>query len=303
MFFLKKVLTLSTLIAISSNSYAEECSSIELEALAFGHKIQEAFANKDNKALAEMMSTRTDTRIEYVRDSDFNDLFDPEFVDKLVREDISCKRFNYDGWLMMGGSLWYSTDGYVGENGTEFKIISLPAKPEFIPDEDLVFRDSNNTIISPSCLVTVPYYGSGEEVFLSLEDIYKQKLGFDRDSGKNFVYKFAYDLSQCDNEGYTIKGNRVYLDENHVEDSKANSYQAVKKLPNSLCESKAPSFPGSMSECQILEVSQPTGASYTSHYAIYGISNFDGKEILARLGMFSERNGLIDFIVKNNLML
>ena len=125
-----KLLILLTSLLLSSNSFSIEinenktpCSKDEnIKAYLFGQRIIDTVRNKDLDGLFSLAidgELMWGPRKSFVEDKEFEQIFDLDWIDKVLKQPPDCGRVGWRGWMLAYGHVWYENF-----NG-EFKMIFM----------------------------------------------------------------------------------------------------------------------------------------------------------------------------------
>ena len=296
------------------------------EAHDFGRKIQTLIAKKDivgiyrNVLIDELQNG---PRREYIKNKSFDQIFPKKWVNKVIKSEIDCDSLGWRGFMISHGLIWFDRM----ESG-QWTIKSINGvNQEKFDNKNIIGWETKKGIIPPTCF---PTFGNFEKpkVDLFTEEFgitNKRKfehspgeyigktipLGFEIKSkmSKNNVYSVTTNLDECfkwNSENGFVKNekrnNELVLVENIVyqknnikglenHDSYKSHYEVLKRVDLSKCNKLAKQ----LSQCNdsyLIRIGYHSGGTigWLGKYYIFGIFDYDNKEYIVPLKVFTNRN-------------
>ena len=332
---------LSILLAsllLSSNSFSIEinenktpCSKDEnIKAYLFGQRIIDTVRNKD---LDDLFSLAIDgelmwgPRISFVKDKEFEQIFDQDWIDKVLSHPPDCGSVGWRGWMLAHGHVWY-------ENvNDEFKIISISGAVKEETSNNLPLGWRYNGKILPYESFTKEWLSSDnfekfEEHFKIETDCWtSEKYGFTHCHSKDFrnnpgkyFGKEIKDLNPIKAWGKNISlavsvqsldFNRPYeIINKQITTEQADPfffetfYEILGVIENDKCQELAPHMQGRCQESYLLYLGDYGGGSmgYKFRTGIYGLFELeDGQEYILPLKYFFNKNYALNYLDKQKV--
>ena len=335
---MKKLILIASLL-LSSNSFSIEinenktpCSKDEnIEAYLFGQRIVDTVRNKDLDGLFSLAidgELMWGPRKSFVEDKEFEQIFDLDWIDKVLKQPPDCGRVGWRGWMLAYGHVWYENF-----NG-EFKIFGIyGAVKEETPNDLPIGWRYNGKIFPHESFVTEWISSDNFEEFeehfkIETKDCHShQEYGFTHCKSEDFRNNpgkyFGKEIKDLDpimaswddyislavsvqsldfNRPYEIIDKQICTEQ--ADPLLETFYEILGVIENDKCQELAPYMKGRCKESYLLYLGDWQGGSmgYTLRTGIYGLFALDdGEEYIVPLKYFSNENYALNYLDKQKV--
>lgn len=290
------------------------------DAYAFGLKVQSLVSNQDLSGIFALVQgeLQNGPRKAFVANKTFKEVFDEEWISRVLGENPPCRPLGWRGFLL-GNGIWYT------KIDDEWTIFSINGAAQEITDSPLLGWTINEKIVHPFCFNHPWMDGNNYEEFAKVFEI--KELGkFFTDPGlfmgssiSNFSpirpswssiggeyeeISLVAKLETCSPANFDFEGRNgvVKIKDSYDGYDSESSYKIIGEISDKRCSDLAPNIGVNCNKGYFISVGGYSGGSigWYMSYGIYGffdLPNF-GPSIVP-LKFFQNKNEGLNFLDEN----
>ena len=333
---MKKLFLLSTLvncffILSVSSVMANECSKEDEDyaefwgnyyspedAYAFGLKVQSLVFNEDLSGIFSLVQgeLQNGPRKEFIKNKTFKEVFNKEWVSKLLEDNAPCSPVGWRGFMLGNGLIWYN------KNNNGWSIFSINGATQETINNPLLGWTINETLIHPLCFnrpwLSRDNFEEFAEVFgiKELRQFLKEPGLFLGSSISNFDpirpswcskddecknISIVAQLERCSPAIFEFedRDGKIWIKNSYDGIDVEYSYQILGAINNERCSDLAPNIGANCSKSYLIAVGGYSGGSmgWDMSYGVYGFFDLpnSGPSIVP-LKFFQNKNEGLNFL-------
>lgn len=317
--------------AFAWGSHEEECENNpaikykqeDIDGYNFALKIHQALQAQNLDLLLDLFGGQEladGPRISQIKKAEFSDLFEQDYVDAILDEKPPCRKFNYEGWMLNNGKIWFKSFYYdFQKDDSTFIAMNVLRGVNDIETLDLLSGGwfHKEKLIHPETFITMSMSGD------FFQDIAEQKKITD---AKNFYtnpgqyygskIKLSEQMKNSWNGSDLLLSVPIeYFNDKDSSNGEYNSdlepcakfnegsrgetcYSLVAEIPLSHCQQLAPNTDAECVESYMVYVGDWGGGSFGFDYtaAIYALFKQDNNFFMAPLKYLGHYNSGLNYL-------